>query len=333
MLRRIAAFSFLLTLIIGTWYILSSKKYHVAEGRIFGTTYHIKYASSQNLDDEIVRSLNEVDAALSMFNDSSILSRFNRGEKIEDNACFNEVVRHGLEVSRETQGAFDMTVAPLVNLWGFGFKHREEVTRQQVDSLRQYIGYQNLTYSKHEGLRRKHPSVTLDCGAIAKGYGVDHVAKMLSQRGCRNFMVEIGGEVVARGVNPDGEKWSVGIAKPTDDSTGVRNELQEIIHITDCAVATSGNYRNFYYKGQRKISHTINPTTGYPVEHSLLSATVIAPSCMTADAYATAFMVMGLKRAEEFLKSHRQISAYLIYADEEGRLQVWKSERFASYLN
>lgn len=333
MLRRLAAFAFLLTLILATWHILSSKKYHVAEGRIFGTTYHIKYASSQNLDDEIVRCLNEVDAALSMFNDSSTLSRFNRGESVGKDACFEEVVRHGLEVSRETHGAFDMTVAPLVNLWGFGLEHRREVTPQQVDSIMRYVGYRHLAYSNRDGLRRDHPSVTLDCGAIAKGYGVDRVAGMLSRRGCRNFMVEIGGEVIARGVNPEGEKWSVGITKPTDDPTGVRNELQEIIHITDCAVATSGNYRNFYYQGQRKVAHTINPATGYPVGHSLLSATVIAPSCMAADAYATAFMVMGLQRAQEFLASHHQMSAYLIYADENGRLQVWKSGRFPARLD
>ena len=329
--KRLAAFLFLMLLIGGTWFILSNKRFHTSEGKIFGTTYHIKYSSSQSLDREIAASLQEVDDALSMFNDSSTLSRFNRGEEYPYDACFDEVVSHGLEVSRDTHGAFDMTVAPLVNLWGFGFKHRENVTPQMVDSLMQFVGYQLLSYGKPwGGLHRRNPATTIDCGAIAKGYGADHVAKMLAQKGCRNFMVEIGGEVVVRGQNPEGRKWSVGITKPTDDSTGVQNELQDIIRITDCAVATSGNYRNFYYNGEKKISHTIDPTTGYPVSHSLLSATVIASSCMTADAYATSFMVMGLERTKEFLKQHQHLKVYLIYSDSKGNLKTWKSDNFAT---
>lgn len=326
--KRLLAFLFLLLLAGGTWYILSSKEFRTSEGNVFGTTYHIKYLSSQDLDADIRYALSEVDYALSMFNDSSTLSAFNRGEDIPRNECFDAVVSTALEISRETDGAFDITVAPLVNLWGFGFKHRENVTSDMVDSIRTFVGYKHLSYNRQKGLQRHHQQVSLDCGAIAKGYAVDHVAQMLYKKGCRNYMVEIGGEVVARGNNPKGNRWNVGITKPVDDSTGVQNQLQKVVQITGCAVATSGNYRNFYYKGKRKVSHTINPATGYPVEHSLLSATVIAPSCMTADAYATAFMVMGLEKAQEFLEKHERLKAFFIYSDEKGNIQTWQSSHF-----
>ena len=326
--KRLAAFLFLLFLILGTWHILSGKSFRTSEGRVFGTTYHICYQSSQDLDADIRRAMKEVDEALSMFNDSSTLSAFNRGEESPRNACFDAVVSNGLEISRITDGAFDITVAPLVNLWGFGFKHRENVTSQEVDSIRQYVGYKHLSYNRRQGLVRHNPHVTLDCGAIAKGYAVDHVAQALYKKGCRNYMVEIGGEVVARGKNPQRERWSVGIAKPVDDSTGINTQLQQIIHITDCAVATSGNYRNFYYQGQRKVSHTIDPSTGCPVAHGLLSATVIAPSCMTADAYATAFMVMGLESAKHLVENNNRLKAFFIYSDSKGTLQTWQSANF-----
>lgn len=334
-MKRILSVLFLIALIAGTALILNRSKFHEAEGRIFGTTYHIKYASTHDLSADIEATLQEVDMALSMFNDSSTLSRFNRGEDFAANAMFEEVVSQGLKVSEETEGAFDMTVAPLVNAWGFGFKNKDNVTEEQIDSIRQFVGYQLLKAEKRNktfSLKREDTRVTLDCGAIAKGFGVQSVAKMLSAKGCTNYMVEIGGEVVVRGENPDGKKWTLGINKPVDDSTNVNNEIQQIIRLSDCGVATSGNYRNFYYKGSRKVAHTINPATGYPVEHSLLSATVVHASCTMADAYATAFMVMGLEKAEKFVESHQGLDAYLIYADEKGDLKAWQSSGFAKYI-
>lgn len=327
-IKRYFGVIFLAILVAGTWYILSSKEFRTAEGRIFGTTYHVKYSSSKNLDAEILAALREVDDALSMFNDSSTLSRFNRGEKNLHDKCFDTVVSSALEISEETGGAFDITVAPLVNLWGFGFKHRDKVTPESVDSARQSVGFRHLSYSRQRGLERHHPGTTIDCAAIAKGYAVDHVAQTLYEKGCRNYMVEVGGEIVVRGQNAEGRRWSIGITKPVDDSTGVREQLQQTIHITDCAMATSGNYRNFYYDGQRKVSHTIDPSTGYPVAHSLLSATVIAPNCMMADAYATAFMVMGVERARHFLNSHTRLKAFLVYSDEKGALHTWQTKNF-----
>lgn len=334
-MKKSLSIAFLFVLVVCTFFILNRSKYREAEGRIFGTTYHIKYAATHSYDKEIAETLQQVDAALSMFNDTSILSRFNRGEEYPDNALFEEVVRTGLRISEETDGAFDMTVAPLVNAWGFGLKNKESVTDAMVDSIMEFVGYKYLTYNPKSTptLTRTNERTSLDCGAIAKGFGVQQVARLLTSKGCTNYMVEIGGEVALRGNNPQGKKWTLGINKPVDDSTNVNNEIIEVICLTDKSVATSGNYRNFYYQGKNKYAHTINPHTGYPVEHSLLSATVVHASCTEADAYATSFMVMGLEDAQQFIKTHKGIEAYLIYSDANGNLCTWQSEGFAKYQN
>lgn len=333
-MKRILSALFLAALVIGTYFVLNRSQYREATGRIFGTTYHIKYSATHDLSSDIEATLREVDAALSMFNDSSTLSRFNRGEKYSPNAMFDEVVTLALQVSEQTDGAFDITVAPLVNAWGFGFKNRDNVTDQQIDSIRQHVGYKHLLFDPTHtpSLTRSDPQTTLDCGAIAKGYGVQRVAKMLSEKGSMNYVVEIGGEVVVKGKNPKEEAWSLGINKPVEDSVYVSNDLQQTIRLTDCGVATSGNYRNFYYKGGKKYAHTINPATGYPVDHSLLSATVIHKSCALADAYATSFMVMGLEAAKRFVESRNDLHVYLIYADENGNLQTWQSRGFEKFI-
>ena len=184
---------------------------------------------------------------------------------------------------------------------------------------------QKLYYEKNK-LCKRDPRVTIDCGAVAKGYGVDCVAKLLSAKGCTNYMVEIGGEVVVKGQNAKGKKWTIGINKPVDDSTKTVSEVQTVLHVSDCGIATSGNYRNFYYVDGRKVSHTIDPKTGQPVQHSLLSATVLTSSCAKSDALATSFMVMGLERAKSFLAKHKDVQVYFIYADGQGKYKVWMTE-------
>lgn len=325
-MKKILSALFLVALIVGTVFILSGSKYYTNEGQIFGTTYHITYAGTNDFDKEIRAELQRVDDALSMFNKQSVLSKFNRNEKYDvSNARFNDVVRLSLQLSRETDGAFDITVAPLVNEWGFGFKHREKITASKIDSLRAFVGYDKLFY-EGERLNKRDSRVTIDCGAVAKGYGVDCVARLLSSKGCTNYMVEIGGEVVVKGKNAKGKKWTIGINKPVDDSTKTVNEVQNILHVSDCGIATSGNYRNFYYVDGRKVSHTIDPKTGQPVQHSLLSATVLTPSCAKSDALATSFMVMGLDRAKAFLAKHKDVQAYFIFADGQGKYNVWMTE-------
>ena len=325
-MKKILSALFLVALIVGTVFILSGSKYYTNEGQIFGTTYHITYAGTNDLDKEIRAELQRVDDALSMFNKQSVLSKFNRNEKYDvSNARFNDVVRLSLQLSRETDGAFDITVAPLVNEWGFGFKHRERINASKIDSLRAFVGYDKLFYEGNR-LNKRDSRVTIDCGAVAKGYGVDCVARLLSSKGCTNYMVEIGGEVVVKGKNAKGKKWTIGINKPVDDSTKNVNEVQNILHVSDCGIATSGNYRNFYYVDGRKVSHTIDPKSGQPVQHSLLSATVLTPSCAKSDALATSFMVMGLDRAKAFLAKHKDVQAYFIFADGQGKYNVWMTE-------
>jgi thiamine biosynthesis lipoprotein len=215
-------------------------------------------------------------------------------------------------------------VAPLVNAWGFGFKNGVNPDAKAIDSLRQVVGFQKVRLENNKVVKAD-PRVMLDCSAIAKGYGVDVVANLLRGLGIKNFMVEIGGEVVTSGINPENTPWRIGVTKPTDDSLSVNNELQTVINVTDKAMATSGNYRNFYYKGGRKYAHTIDPKTGYPVQHSILSATVITDDCATADAYATSFMVLGMEKAKKVLERHPEMMAYFIYSDEKGQNQVWFS--------
>lgn len=329
--KRILAALFLLGLVIATVFILSRSHYRTSEGLIFGTTYRVKYAATQNFDQEILAELQKVDAALSIFNDTSTISRFNRNEPYSPNNMFTEVVHLSQEISKQTDGAFDITVAPLVNAWGFGFKHRGQITQQLIDSLLTFVGYQRLTFEGKK-LAKKDPRVTIDGGAVAKGYAADCVARLLSKKGCTNYMVEIGGEVVLKGNNPEGKYWSLGINTPVEDSTASNTSLQAILQLTDKAIATSGNYRNFYYRNGRKYAHTLNPVTGYPVEHSLLSATVIASSCAHADAIATALMVMGTEKAQIFANKQKDVDIYLIYADHNGNLHTWQSQGIQKYL-
>ena len=300
---------FLLLLIAGTVFVIRQQHampYQHHQGFVFGTGYNVSYQADENLQPAIEAELAKVDGEFSMFNDSSTVSRMNRGEHPQASPMFTEVYELAQTVSKETDGAFDITVAPLVNAWGFGFKHEQLPTRKQVDSLL---------------LIRNQ----FDFAAIAKGYGCDVIARLMQQRGIQNYMIEIGGEVITKGISPSRVPWRIGVVKPTEDTLGTGGELLATLNLSDCSMATSGNYRNFYYKDGKKYAHTIDPHTGYPVQHSLLSATVLAPNCATADAYATSFMVMGLDKARELLSRHTELMAYFIYTDEQGQLAVWYS--------
>ena len=317
---------FLVILIVGTILIIRqqhSMPYQQCSGVIFGTTYHVTYQYDEDLEAEVVDKLKEVDAALSMFNERSTISKINNNQAVEPDKMFLDVFQLAQQVSKDTHGAFDITVAPLVNLWGFGFKHTQEPTKHAIDSLRQFIGYQKVSYDG-KTIQKQDPRIMLDCSAIAKGYGTDVVARLMDEKGVKNYLVEIGGEVVTRGISEKRVPWKIGVTKPTDDSLHIGNELQTVLNVTDKAMATSGNYRNFYYKGGRKYAHTINPKTGRPVQHNILSATVLCNLCAKADAYATAFMVMGLDKAREVLERNPDLMVYFIY-DDKGQNKVWYS--------
>ena len=307
---------FLTLLVVGTILIVRQQQsipYQHDKGFVFGTVYSVTYQCEKNLKQEIEAELQKVDGEFSMFNDTSTVARINRGEKVEESAMYREVYELAQTVNRETDGAFDITVAPLVNAWGFGFKNEQMPTRQQVDSLLK--------------IRNQY-----DFSAIAKGYGSDVVARLLRSHGVQNFMVEIGGEVVTQGISEKRLPWKIGVTKPTDDSLSVSGELQTVLNVTDIAMATSGNYRNFYYRDGKKYAHTIDPKTGYPVQHSLLSATVLAKNCAVADAYATSFMVMGMERAKTVLERHPELMVYFIYAEPDGTNGVWFSSSLQSKM-
>ncbi len=288
------------------------------EGSVFHTVYHIQYEGRDDYHDDIKRLFREFDGSLSMFNDTSIISRINRGDtSVIVNDYVRTVIDKSLQVSQLTQGAFDITVAPLVNLWGFGFKNAEGVTQQTVDSILQFVGYDKIHLTPDGHVIKDDPRIVLDASSIAKGYMCDVVADYLRSRDVSNFMVEIGGEITCGGNNARGKHWSVGINEPIEDSLQTSNVLRDIMVITDCSIATSGNYRNFYYKDGRRYAHIIDPHTGYPAQYDILSSTVIAPNCITADALATSFMVLGSQRSLRILEADTTLMAYFICSDPE----------------
>lgn len=323
--RRIKSWHlpFLLLLIVGSILILSKSKkqqvYQTTEGFVFGTTYKTTYRYGIDLRPEIEAVLKRVDNALSMFNDSSTISRINHNEPVNAVAdtSFIKVFRLAQSISEKTNGAFDITVAPAVNAWGFGFKNSENITDSTIDSLRKITGY-TMVREQDGRIVKDDERIMLDCSAIAKGYGCDAVAEALSAEGITDYMVEIGGEVVVKGKNVKGLDWSIGVSNPNEDMSASGNSLNTILHLTDCAMATSGNYRNFYEKDGIRYAHTIDPKSCRPVSHSLLSATVIAKDCATADAFATSFMVMGADSAIALVNRTPELKAYLIVATESG---------------
>ena len=298
-----------------------TESYIKDSGMVFGTTYSITYQYHENLKSDIEGVMQQVDNSLSPFNKSSVITAINNNTSTKADNYLTEVFTLAQTVNKETDGAFDITVAPLVNAWGFGFRSGTRPTEAQIDSLLTIVGQEKVTLKDGE-IKKSDPRIMLDCSAIAKGFGVDKVAEFLASKGIENYLVEIGGEISARGKNSRGTEWNIGVTKPVDDSLSINQENQAVLQITDKAMATSGNYRNFYYEGGKKYAHTINPHTGKPAQSDILSATVIAQSCAVADAYATAFMVLGSEKAKEILKKHPELQAYLILSDNS----VWQSK-------
>lgn len=298
-----------------------------------GTSYHITYGhpDSVNYQDQIDSILRDFDLSLSGYDSASVISRINRNETDIVDEKFIEVFKVAQKVNIVSEGAFDITVMPLVNAWGFGPGLKTNIDSTVIDSILQYVGMDKV---KIEGNRliKEDPGVSIDLNAIAQGYSVDIVAEFLENEGIDNYMVEIGGEVKTRGKNPKGQIWKIGIDRPEFGNILPGMNLKAIIELNEKSLATSGNYRKFYEEEGVKYSHSIDPLTGYPVKHEILSATIVAESCMIADAYATACMVTGLEQAKEMIKDLDDVDAYLIYGDPEGQYQVWKSKGFEKYI-
>jgi len=303
-------------------------EYYTVSGFTQGTTYHITFEtrSARDLKPLIDSILQDFDYSLSAYIPNSIITKINQNEPgIEADDHFIAVFNKAREVNKETGGAFDITVAPIVNAWGFGYTEKADVDSTVIDSLLQYVGMNKVKLSGRRVIKDS-PGILFDVNAIAQGYSVDVVSEYLESIGIRNYLVEIGGEVRAKGKNPKHEYWKVGIDKPVENNMIPGAMIQTVLGLSGRSLATSGNYRKFYEKDGIKYTHSINPLTGYPVVSNLLSATVVTRDCITADAYATAFMVMGLERSISFLSEHKQLDAYLIFSDDKGNFRTYTTE-------
>jgi len=312
------------------FYSCSRDEYYVIDGFTQGSTYHIVYRSHPGSDPAFVRSGLErlfanVDKSLSIYNDSSVISLINRNISCETDSMFREVFRLSKKVWEETGGAFDITVGPLVKAWGFGPDALKRFDPQKRDSLLTLVGMEKI---KLQGDRviKALPGMYIDMNAIAQGYTVDLTLRFLKEEGITDCLVEIGGEVGSSG-NKGGHGWVVGVDKPVDGNNSPGNDMEAVIKLDNMALATSGNYRKFYVDNGVKYSHTIDPHTGYPARHTILSATIIARDCATADAFATACMVIGKENAIDMIQKHPELDGYIIWSDEIGNLNTWTSER------
>ncbi len=304
------------------------------QGEAQGTTYSISYQQPDGIDlhQKIKKLLHEFDMSLSTYEPNSIVSRINRNDStVQTDLYFETMFNAAQETSKNTNGAMDITVGPLVKAWGFAFGNKDHSKLPNVSEYMSYIGYQKVRIVNHK-LIKDDPRILIDPNSIAQGYSADLIAKLLESYNCKNYMVEIGGEIACKGTNPDGLKWKIGIDKAIDDSTSSNNELQTILSLTDCAVTTAGDYRKFYIEGGKKYSHIINPHTGYPVDNKLLSVTIVAPTAIMADAYDTPFMVLGVDSCLKLCKRIPKLECYLIYADKNGKHKVVYTDGFKKYL-
>lgn len=281
----------------------SHPKYQSIEGAAWGTTFHITYLGSPALADTVQAVIDRVNSTLSPFNPQSQISRINRGEDSIPGPEFAEVFALSQHVCSISGGLFDPTVAPLVNLWGFGYKPGADApTQAQIDSALAGVGILQCHITPQGILRKKSPRTEFNFSAIAKGYGVDLIARALRASGCNHYMVEVGGEIALAGKSPRGTEWRIQVDAPDFDQP-LRHNRQSVLSLTDCAIATSGNYRNYRHSADTIVGHTISPVTGRPVISNVLSATVIAPSCALADALATAAMAMHPDSARAMIAS------------------------------
>lgn len=308
-------------------------EFYEEKGSIFHTFYQIKYQSPTYMTEKIDKELQDFSLSLNPFNPNSIIAKINRNEEVEVDQLFIDVFNKAQEISENTGGMFDATGAPLFNLWGFGFSKMDSVTPQMVDSIKAFVGYQKIRL-EGKTIVKDDPRIMLNFSAIAKGYACDVVARMFEREGITNYMVDIGGEIAISGTNQNGNCWRVGISKPEDDPMGVNRKMEETVRpCKKCGVATSGDYRNYYIKDGKRYAHTIDLQTGYPAGQNVLSATVVADNCMTADGYATALMALGSEKAIEVAESIPEIDYYLIYTDENGDKKTAYSTGMRPYLS
>lgn len=325
MKTRLILFTSLLLAVISGCQNRKNYPYLQISGFAQGTTYHITYEN--NIDKNYAFAIDSIlkafDKSLSSYDSTSIISRINQNDpKVEVDDLFSTVFNKSREVFEISNGAFDITIGPVVNAWGFGSEPKMKVDSVVLDSLLQFVGMDKVALNGRK-VTKKLPGVKLDVNAIAQGYSVDVVSAFFDREGVENYLVEIGGEIRTKGKNPSGKVWRIGIDKPMEGNDIPGAKMQSIIELKDKSLATSGNYRKFFEENGVKYAHSINPKTGYPVRDRLLSVTVVADDCMTADAFATTFMVIGLDKSKELLPKLKNIDAYFIFSGNDGSYQEY----------
>lgn len=332
MKRYLAVLAVLAVTIIAMLCSRQRMRFFSNEGVVWTTDYHITYEADRDLNDSIQLILNNMDMSVSPYNKASLITALNENNLNRVDAYIKRLLDASLTVHRESGGAFDPTVMPLVNAWGFGYKNGTMPTRAQLDSILTFVGLDKVTLHG-DTLVKQDPRLMLDFSSIAKGLACDEIGRMLARNGARNWLVEIGGEVAASGVNSRGMPWQVSVDMPSDEQDEVSHESALTLSLNSGAVATSGNYRKWREQGGNKISHIIDPHTGDSRAGTLLSVTVIAPDCMTADAWATACMVMGDENVKNMMQKSDDLGVMTISADTvSGALVVWSNRTFASHI-
>lgn len=308
------------------------KNFFQIQGAAEGTSYNIVFeaVNGDGVQDEVDALILDFESSLSVYDPNSIISRVNRNEDIELDDYFRTVFSRAKEISEQTGGLFDISAESLFREWGFSFKENSPMNPDKVLELLQSTGMDKI-WLDGDNLIKMHPEIKLNANAIAKGYSTDLVAKLLDSKDIENYLIEVGGEIRTKGISPRGVAWTIGVDRPLDTNLIPGQDVQVILSLTNKALATSGNYRQFYIQDGKKISHTINPKTGYPVNHTLLSVTVIADDAMSADAYATAFLVAGIDGSLDLLDKIEDIEVLFI-CDEDGEFKVHYTEGLEQYI-
>lgn len=295
------------------------------EGLVWNTAFHITYEGAPELADSVIAVLDRVGKSLSVFDTASLVTKVNMGDSVGVNTDFIRVYIMSKKINKISDGLFDPTISPMIDAWGFGKGHKVTADTARIDSIKKYVGL-DKTRLRRDAILKDDPRITFNFSAIAKGYGCDAVGEMLESHGVKNYLIEIGGEIMMKGKNQQGGDWRISVDRPIV-SDSLIHESQEIIQVTDMGVATSGNYRNFHEENGQRYGHTISPVTGRPVKTDVLSATVLAPSAMEADGLATAFMAMGSAKSKEVAGTLKR-PVLLVLADST----VWMSEEFEKLI-
>jgi len=307
--------------------------YQTLNGTVQGTTYHIVYQSDEILAKEVDSIFKEIDNTLSFYNEKSLLYRINQNEDLQLNKHYINVFNAAIEISQTSNGRYDITVGPLVQLYGFGKdKKKENITDKMIDSILQFVGYKKVKIVNNK-LVKQDPRIQIDMNSIAQGYTCDLIGDFFERKGIRNYLIEVGGEILVNGENDLGNPWRLAVEKPIENTDIIDRKIELIIGVKNqkMGIATSGNYRKFYYEKGIKFTHSIDPFTGKPIRDSLLSVTILAKNVTIADGYATACMVSGFEGAKKII-SQKGFEAFMIYLDKNGKYKFYFTPNFQKYI-